>query len=304
MRKPLLALAAFALAATAWPAQLHTRRPLDLPRASTPGRPVLGVPLGGYSICFPVVTRVQGATTRFFTAVDITNNSSQSTPVTYSYLSSDGSISRSGTLTTLLSYDNYHSDDILASIDPNIPDSYGTLLVTFTNGNFTFGNEATGVARIYNYQTPGALPSIGLAYRAEVLRQNGAHTLVSIIRDTNVPSASGPVLLTNMGLENVGIDDNGNAVPNTPSTLTLTFYDPATGNQVGPQPTVSLFPGQVLQINDVFSTYNIPSNITSLIVFIDGPAGAGAPQIDGYAVLKDVFTNDGSFYFLQEANGL
>ena len=80
-------------------------------------------------------------------------------------------------------------------------------------------------------------------------------------------------------------------------TLQLTFRDPATGSIVGQQPTVTLSPGQVTQLNDLWSRYSLPAASTQLQLTVTETAGTA--QIRGYVVFKDVATNDGSFFFMQ-----
>jgi len=77
----------------------------------------------------------------------------------------------------------------------------------------------------------------------------------------------------------------------------LTFYDPATGNQVGPQPTVSLSAGQVTQLNDLWSRYSLPTSSNALLLTVTETAGTA--QIRGYVSIKDTITSDGSFFFMQ-----
>jgi hypothetical protein len=253
---------------------------------------------GGFSVDLPIVARVHGVSTMYFTSLDITNNTAQPTDVDFFYTPSDGSAPRSGTFGTLLGFANLHTDDVLQSlamaglITPNqAASSYGTLLLTFTNPSFHLGTEATAVTRVWSYASGNSGPTFGLGYRARVLHTGGAHALTSIVR-------AGNGLVSNLGLENVGINDAG-AVDNTPVTLRLTFYDPDSGAIVGTQPTVSLAPGQVLQINNVTSLYNLPPNAASLLVFVDEIAGDS--QIAGYVVMKDNGTSDGSLVFMQES---
>src|SRR5947207_13500425 len=66
---------------------------------------------GGYSIHFPVVTRVQGASTFFSTSPAVTNNhSTQSTDVNFYCISADATIIKGGKLVTLQNLASYHSD--------------------------------------------------------------------------------------------------------------------------------------------------------------------------------------------------
>jgi hypothetical protein len=257
----------------------------------------------GFSVDFPIVGRVRGASTTFFTALDITNNTSQPTNVDFFYTPADGSATTSGTLGTLQGFDEIQTDDFLQSlVDSGIISSnlaastFGTLLLTFDNPTFTKGTEVSAVARIYSFVSGTSGPTFGLSYRANPLHTSGAHSLAGVARRTANS-------VTNLGVENVGIDDSGNAVSG-PVTVQLSFFDPATGAAVGTQPTFNLAPGQMIQINDVINeaetnAFQFPAGTTSVIVFVDEVAGNS--QISGYTVQKDIVTNDGSFVLMQES---
>jgi hypothetical protein len=60
---------------------------------------------------------------------------------------------------------------------------------------------------------------------------------------------------------------------------------------------VSLQAGQVTQINDVWSRYSLPADATNMLVTVNQIGGTA--QIRGYVSVKDVFTNDASFFFMQ-----
>lgn len=254
-----------------------------------PFRPrAIGNAAGGFSVDLPIVGRVHGAGATYATSLDVTNNSDEPTDVEFAYVPADGSAARSGVLTTLSGFDNFHVDDFLQSlagagvVAPGQGDSgFGTLLLTFTNPSFTKGTEASAVARVWS-TAPGGNGTYGLSYRAPALQTNGAHALTAMLR-------TGGGLISNIGIENVGIDDAGNPDA-APVTVRLTFYDPSTGTITGAQPTYSLAPGQVVQLNDAVKQ--------NAILFVDEIAGTA--QIRGYAVLKDTTTNDGAFVFMQE----
>jgi len=257
-----------------------------------------------FSVDLPVVTHAVGATATFYTSMDVTNNTNQPTGVNFEYVSSDLTVDASGTLVAALGpFGNFHSDDVLGTLAAQgaitaaqATNGFGTLLITFTNPAFTGGNEASVTVRVYNYLTAGQKPSVGLAYRGVVLRKNGSHSLSTVISNTTTASGNIPAVVTNLGLENVGINDAG-AGDATPVTLQLTFYDPATGGTVGPQPTVTLGPGQVTQLNDLWSRYSLPASANSLVLTVTETSGTA--QIRGYVSVKDVSTNDGSFFFMQ-----
>src|SRR2546423_287192 len=271
---------------------------LIVPIAAAGSRPfhprVTQQPGGGFSVDLPIVGRVRGATTTFTTALDITNNSAQSTDVEFFFTPADGSPSHSGLLATLSGFDNLHFDDFLQALvsagvmTPNLADNaFGSLLLTFTNPAFRAGTEASAVARIYSSATPSG--TYGLAYRARPFETNGAHSLSSVIRNGNG-------MVTNMGFENLGVDDLG-GVTAAPITVRLTFFDPTTGTPVGAQPIFTLGAGQVIQLNDVFRQFGLTQ--TAAVVFVDEIGGAS--QLRGYVVLKDTSTNDGAFVFMQES---
>ena len=281
--KTLITAISLTIAAATIQAATLTVHPLSVrmkPRAVQTG--------SGFSVDLPIVGRVRNATTTFFTALDVTNNTSSSTDVVFTWIPADGGAARSGLLTTLGGFDNLHVDDFIGALSSSglvtRPDNtFGTLLLTFTNPAFRNGTEATAVARVYSFVSGTSGPTFGLAYRAPALQTNGAHSLSSILH-------AGNGLVTNLGIENVGIDDAGN--PNdAPVTVQLSFFDPTTGGLVGAQPQFTLAAGQVIQLNDVAKS--------NLIVFVDEIGGSA--QLRGYVVMKDTTTNDGSLVFMQES---
>lgn len=259
------------------------------------------VAYASFSIDLPIVTHSKGVSTTFYTALDITNNTTQSVDVNFEYVANDLSVVTGGTLTTLGPHGNFHTDDLLpylasqAFMTPSNVNGFGTLLLTFVNASFTTGTEASATVRIYNYLNAGQKPSVGLAYRGKPLRRSGSHVLTSVINNTTGLTDSSPSVITNAGLENLGIDDSGNLVPDI-VTLKATFYDPRTGNVIGRQPTFVLAPGQMLQINDVWKSENLPGDATAAVMTVTETTGTA--QIRGYVVVKDSNTNDGSFFFM------
>jgi hypothetical protein len=258
----------------------------------------------GFSVDFPLVMGLAGASTRFYTAVDITSNSDEPTDVTFEYISDSLAIDATGVLLVgLPGHGNFHTDDFIQYLAAQgfltaqqAANTKGTLLLTFTNPSFTTGTEASATLRTFNYVTPGQRPSIGFAYRAYPLYQSGPHALVSIVDDTHATKGTLPLVLSHLGLENVGIDDTG-TVTTDPVTLKIAFTDPVTGGPVGPTPTVTLQPGQMKQINDLWHTYALPNSSTSLIVTVTETAGTA--QIRGFILVKDISTNDISYFAMQ-----
>jgi hypothetical protein len=259
--------------------------------------------IAGFSVDLPVVTKVQGAATIFYTALTVTNNSAATTDVLFEYISADYTVDASGILVAgLAGHTSFHTDDLIQYLADQgfltasqAASSFGSLLLNFSAAAFTAGTEASAVARIYNYQTAGQRPSIGFAYRANVLRQSGLHTVSSVIRNT-AGLTTGPDISTNLGLENVGIDDTG-AVNTTPVTIQLSFYDGATGAAIGGQPTYTLKSGQIVQINGAWAAFGLPAGTHEVLVVATETAGTA--QIGAYVALKDNSTNDVSFVFAQ-----
>ena len=257
----------------------------------------------GFSVDVTPVVRIQGATTFFFTDLTVTNHSNQPTDVTFEYISGDLTVDAFGTLVVgLAPHASFHQDDFFLYLanqnfitQAQANAALGSLLLNFSSSTFTTGNEASAVARVYNYVTAGQRPSIGFAYRGAVLRQKGNHTVSSVIRNST-GLTTGPAVVTNMGFENVGINDAG-AVDTNPITIQLAFYDGRTGAQVGPHPVITLQSGQITQINDVWSAQGLPADANEVLVVATQTGGTA--QINGYVLFKDVSTNDSSIFFIQ-----
>jgi len=87
-------------------------------------------------------------------------------------------------------------------------------------------------------------------------------------------------------------------------TAVATFYDVTPGSptlhqRVGnPVPFPDLLPGEVVPAGNVFSQAQIPSNVTEAIAFVDvtSPTPSNSsPTIEGFAVIIDNMTQDGSY---------
>lgn len=256
-----------------------------------------------FAVDLPVVVHAQGATTVFYTSLDVSNHTSAATGVSFEYISSDLSVDATGSFPQLGAYGNFHTDDILgylanqgAITAAQASNGFGTMLITFSNSAFTAGTEASASARIYNYLNSGQQPSVGLAYRAVPLAPNGPHTVSTVLQDSTTSGGAAPSIVSNIGLENIGINDAGQ-LDTTPVAIRLTFYDPSTGAQIGQQPTITLHSGQVTQINNVWAAYGLPTSTHNVVVVASEISGTA--QIRGYVSLKDTGTNDGSFFFMQ-----
>jgi len=263
-----------------------------------------GLPaFAAFNVDLPIVTHAQGATTIFYTSLDVTNHTTATTGVSFEYISSDLSVDAVGSFPALGPHGNFHTDDVLTYLANQRvitaaqgATGFGTMLITFSNQTFTTGAEASATVRVYNYLNAGQTPSVGLAYRGVPLTTNGSHTVTTVIQDTTASGGATPSILTNLGLEDVGINDAG-SVDTNPVTIQLTFYDPATGAQIGQQPTITLHAGQVTQLNNVWAAYGLPTTTHNVVAVATETSGTA--QIRGYVSIKDTMTNDGSFFFMQ-----
>jgi len=263
-----------------------------------------------YSAQVNIVTRVQG-TSFFRTAIDITNNTNTDgvvAQVQYCYTFSG---TYQGCTTSqdigLAALDNFHQDDMVAylgTLGVLVPGaeglSFGTLLVTFQNLPSNFGWEGTVTARTYSPydQNNPNLGTVAIAYPGSLFFESANTTLVATIRDTQpAPTAAG-ALRTNLGLTNTDLNGVG------PVNVSLSFFDPSTGQAVGNVLSVnSLQAGEVRQINNVFSAAAIPTSIESLIVFADVTSPTtGFPTIEGYVNILDGGTQDGAFFEMKCAD--
>jgi len=317
----ILASVALALAVPALAERQPGGKTRVVPReASTPAKTARVEPKAGaaaYSAQANIVTRVQG-TSLFKTAIDITNNTDVDgvvASVQYCYTISSGFAGCTPpTDISLLSFDNFHTDDIvdyLGSLGVIPPDaqasSFGTLLVTFNNVPSTFGWEGTVTARTYNPVSlaNGVSGTVAIAYPGSLFFESANTTLVATIRDTRSvsPTPAAGALRTNLGLTNTDLNGVG------PVDIDLSFFDvtegsPTNGQRVGSILAVDgLQSGEVRQINNIWSVAGIPGSVTSVIAFADivNPT-TGFPTIEGYVNILDGGTQDGAYFEMKCAD--
>lgn len=263
------------------------------------------------------------------TSVDITNTTTKNGVIVeyqygYTCISAacpePGKFKRTELLTfTLQGLETRHFDDFvafLAAIPGATPvldtgadqGSYGTLLVTFRNLNTTQGSEGTVQARTYSrvVEADPLRGTVGFATPASLFLEAAITTLVGTARDTRgAPELSG-TLSSNVGIRNSDI--NGIRFPGTDRTDTvdLTFYDVATGRQVGGTiPLVGLRPGELREVTDIWSTAGIPSSVHTVLVFADvRGSSAQSATIEGYITIEDVNSKDSSFFELKCADAV
>jgi hypothetical protein len=281
--------------------------PSDAPRRGAIVRK--GVAQTSYSVEVPIVTRIQG-TAFFKTAIDISNNTnSNGVTATFQYAytrtSDNGFFRTVPQALTLNAVDNFHHDDFvqymgsLGILQPGAADSsFGTLLVTFENLPSDDGWEGTVFARTYSPAPVGGGTN-GIAYAGSLFFESASVTLVATIRDTLPSPTEAGALRTNIGIRSTDVTGTTNN-----ATVDLSFYDTVTGTRVGNILTLSgLRPGEVRQINNVYTAASISTDVTSVIVFADvrNPS-TSTPTIEGYVNILDDATKDGSFFEMKRAD--
>ncbi len=278
-------------------------------------------PTAAYSVELPEVARVQGLAF-YRTAVDITNNTVNGgviARIQYSYgnAACANSLCRTPVFPiTLAGLDNFHSDDMVQFLDSQgllVPgaaaSALGTLLITFDNLPSNTGWEGTATGRLYSrlVESDPSQGTIGYSFSASLFFESAHETLVATIRDTTPAAVSGGVQgsqRTNLFVRNTDI--NGAFFPGTNRAVTAvaTFYDVTPGSptlhqRVGNAVTFpNLLPGEVVPAGNVFSLAHIPSNVTEAIAFVDvtSPTPSNSsPTIEGFAVIIDNVTQDGSY---------
>lgn len=279
-----------------------------------------------YSVELPEVARLQGAGAFYRTAVDITNHSDNggvTATVQYSYnctaCTPTGFFRTSTFVIQLAARDSVHFDDMVQELDDRglltagaVNGAVGGLLVRFDGLPSTIGWEGSAVARLYNRvdENNPALGTIGYAFPASLFFESAYQTAVGIARDTTPAALAGGVQgsqRTNIGIRNT--DVHAPPSSNRPITLDVSFYDPATGNKVGNDLVAQgLLPGEVRIIGNVFSTAQIPQNISQVLVFVDltSPAvvlpignpvtNQPSPTFEAFIITIDNVTSDGSYF--------
>ena len=166
-----------------------------------------------------------------------------STPTTAPRARPRGFFRTSTFVIQLAARDSVHFDDMVQEMDDRgllaagaVNGSVGGLLVRFDGLPSTIGWEGSAIARLYNRvdENNPSLGTIGYAFPASLFFESAYQTAVGIARDTTPDALAGGVQgsqRTNIGIRNTDV----HAPPgsNRPLDLAISFYDPATGNQVG-----------------------------------------------------------------------
>jgi hypothetical protein len=267
----------------------------------------------GYSVQLNIVTRVQG-TSFFRTAVDISNNTTTDGVVAsyqycYTLNGAYQGCTDSNQSIVLHPLDNFHTDDIVAYLGglnllvPGAADlSFGTFIVTFSGLPTGNGWEGTVTGRTYSPfdQNDPNSGTVAIAYPGSLFFESATGSLVGIVRDTRPAPTDAGALRTNLGITNTDA-----LASHAPVQVQVSLYDTATGARVGNILSRTLQPGEVTQINDLFTSAAVPNNVVSCIVFVDtvGPLPNPAPTIEGYVNILDGGTQDGAYFELKCSAG-
>ncbi|MGE5278245.1 MAG: hypothetical protein ACM3SU_14695 [Acidobacteriota bacterium] len=287
-----------------------------------------------YSVELSQVVRLQGLAF-YRTAVDLTNNTTRggvTARIQFTYANAacaaTGGICRTSPFViTLAGLDNFHQDDMVQFLDSQgllasgaVDSAVGTLLITFDNLPSNNGWEATATARIYNRvnESDPSQGTYGYAFPASLFFESAHQTLAGTVRDTSPAALSGASIQgsqrTNIGIRNTDIDAPPGSTTRPPVNLQLTFYDvtegsPTNGQRVGNAiPVIGMVAGEVRIAGNVFSLAQIPSNVSSAICFIDVtsptpvPGVLTSPTIEGFVVVIDNQTQDGSYFEMKCAD--
>lgn len=159
---------------------------------------------------------------------------------------------------------------------------FGTLLVTFLAGNRS-ANECLVEARTYSPANGGGTNAI--AYVGRQVETEGSEILKAAVR--NGTFGTDGTTRANIGFVNAG---------SGATDIGISFRDGSTGDEIRQFVQDDLQPGEVVQLNNIFSS--VPAGTRTIIVRAQALSSTG--RISGYAVQLDSVTNDGAFFLFAE----
>lgn len=255
------------------------------------------------------------------TAVDVANNTNSAitADLQYAYTCTDptcnpvGFFYRTSVKTVSIpGLGVFHQDDIVQYLDSQSllqtgagQGSTGTLLVTFNGLPSNIGWEATATARNYNRisEVDPLRGTSGFDENGSLFFESTNTTLVGTAIDTrSLPACTAPgnpagcsfmgTVLTQVGIRNTDIFGTGSSV-----NAVLTLYNPANGQAVGQQITLSnIQPGEVRIVGDLFGQAGVPAGTSPVIVFADTQGHPPtAPTIEGFLLVQDTVSLDTRF---------
>ena len=259
-----------------------------------------GASATSFSAELPIVAKIQG-TALFRTLVAIQNNSNKAITASYQFsytcfaaaCSPANGFYRTQVQTiNLQALDAFVQDDFVEYLNgqgllqPGANQgTFGTLLITFNNLPSSNGYEAGAVGRTYNrlVEADPNQGTVGFAYNASLFFDSADTTLIAFGRDTKAAPTIAGKIRTNVGVRNTDIN-----ATNQNLTVDLTFYDTKTGQKVGNAISITLRPGELQQVSDLWTAAAIPSTVNNVIIFIDvrNPT-ATSPTAEAYVTLID-----------------
>jgi hypothetical protein len=246
------------------------------------------------------------------TSVDISNNTATTANaiVQYCYATTTGGFQGCTPQRSIAlpAYSNFHQDDFVAYLgsvgdvtQAVVSDSFGTLLVTFQNLPSQQGWEGTVSANVYNRvsEVDPLRGTVGCGEQISYFFESATSSLVGTARDTvPAPSAEAGSIASTLGVHNTDANGTGASV-----NAVVTLYDPATGQPVGNQVTLSnIAPGELRLQDDLFSAAGVPGNVTTAIVFVDVQNPSNA-TIEGFILDQDTDSLDTRFHEMKCAAG-
>ena len=135
--------------------------------------------------------------------------------------------------------------------------SYGTLLVTFRNLNTSSGFEGTVQARTYSrvVESDPLKGNVGFATPASLFIEAAHATLVGTARDTREPARRRRARCRRTSESATATSTSRERSDN----VDLTFYDAASGQQVGNTVAITgLRPGELREVSDIWTAAGIP----------------------------------------------
>jgi hypothetical protein len=277
----------------------------------TPGGADTSTFVGAVTAPSPRATRVITPDASLRTSVDISNNTGTTANAIVQYCYASGGAFQGCTAQrsiALPAYSNFHQDDFVGYLGSlnDLPasavnDSVGTLLVTFQNLPSQQGWEGTVAANVYNRvsEVDPLRGTVGCGEQVSYFFESATTSLVGTARYTvPAPSAEAGSISSTLGVHNT--DANGTGQP---VNATVTLYDPSTGQTVGNQVSLTnIQPGEVRLVEDLFSTAQIPTNISTAIVFVDVQSPAST-TIEGFILDQDTDSLDTRFHEMKCAAG-
>jgi hypothetical protein len=248
------------------------------------------------------------------TSVDISNNTSTdgvTAQLQYCYSSGGAFVGCTNPATISLGhFDNFHQDDVvgyLASLgavpQSAVDDSYGTLLVTFFDLPSLQGWEGTVAANTYNRvsEVDPQRGTVGCGVVPSLFFESATGTVVGTARDSvPAPSAQAGSIQSSLGVHNTDVKGTGQNV-----SVNVTLYDPSTGSPVGNVvPLNDIAPGELRIVDDLFTAAQVPTSVTTAIVFVDTTnSSSNSPTIEGFILDQDTDSLDTRYHEMLCAAG-